>query len=69
MSTLLDHLEKIVTLTGKKGLTESYFEKADGHIQAVANILNISNMQAVIFAHFMNLCDDQAIHINEMRNQ
>jgi hypothetical protein len=58
MLTLLDHLEKLVVLTGKKGLTESYFDKADEHIQAVANKLSITKTQAVIFAHFMNLCDE-----------
>jgi hypothetical protein len=64
--TLLDHLEKIVTFTGKKGLTDSYFEKADEHIKAVAGILCISPMQAIIFAHFMNLCDDQAINMDQI---
>jgi hypothetical protein len=66
MLTLLDHLEKLVTLTGKKGLTEAYFEKADEHLQAVSSALNISKTQAVIFAHFMNLCDDQAINMSQI---
>jgi RNA-binding protein YhbY len=61
MATLLDHLEKVVVLTDKKGLTDSYFEKADKHIKAVSKTLKVSKMQAVIFAHFMNLCDDQSI--------
>jgi hypothetical protein len=36
MLTRLDHLEKLVTLTGKNGPTDSYFEKADEHVEAVS---------------------------------
>jgi RNA-binding protein YhbY len=64
--SLLDHLEKIVTLVGKKGLTRAFFEKANEHIHAVANTLHVSEMQAIIFAHFMNLCDDDSINMGQI---
>jgi hypothetical protein len=59
--SLLDHLEKIVTLTGKRGFTDSFFEKARPHIKYAADILKLTEIQTAIFAHFLNQYDDQSI--------
>jgi hypothetical protein len=64
--SLLDHLEKIVALTGKRGFTESFFEKAEPHIKYAADILKLTEIQTAIFAHFLNQYDDQSITIENL---
>jgi hypothetical protein len=64
--TLLEHLEKIIKLSEKTGLSEAFLEKARSHIEFAAQKLNLTSIQAVLFAHFLNRCDDQSIRINEI---
>jgi hypothetical protein len=58
---LLEHIERIVKLSGKKGLSEEYFSKARNHIECVARKLHLTSMQTVLFAHFLNRSDNQTI--------
>jgi hypothetical protein len=64
--SLLDHLEKIVALTGKGGFTDSFFEKAEPHIKYAAGILKLTEIQTAIFAHFLNQYDDQSITMENL---
>jgi hypothetical protein len=64
--SLLDHLEKIVELTGKQGFTDYFFEKAGPHINYAADILKLTGLQTAIFAHFLNQYDDQSITMESL---
>jgi hypothetical protein len=64
--TLLDHLEKIIDLTGKAGFNQAFFEKASAHLKAVAATLKITEEQSALFAHFLNLCDDDSINLDQI---
>jgi hypothetical protein len=63
---LLGHVEKIVTLSGEKGLTDEFFEKARASARFVAGKLCLTGIQAIIFSHFVNKSDDQCIEIKEI---
>jgi hypothetical protein len=54
-STLLEHLDKILEFSGERGLDETFFEKAKQHIDAAAEELKISPIQAVLFALIFDL--------------
>ncbi|MDR1972381.1 MAG: ATP-binding protein [Treponema sp.] len=63
---LLEHFERIVELSKKKGFTEGFWEKAKPHLDYSVAKLQLSMPQAAIFAHFLNRCDDQAITIKDI---
>lgn len=63
---LLAHFEKIVTLSEKNGLTKTFFNAAKPHIKFITHILPLSPLQTVLFAHFLNRCDDQAIRMEDI---
>jgi hypothetical protein len=58
---LLEHIERIVKLSGKKGLSDEYFNKARNHIEYVSKKLHLTPMQTVLFSHFLNKSDNQTI--------
>jgi hypothetical protein len=58
---LLEHIERIVKLSGKKGLSDEYFNKARNHIEYVSKKLHLTPMQTVLFSHFLNRSDNQTI--------
>jgi hypothetical protein len=64
--TLLDHLEKIVTLSKEMDFGADFFEKAKQPIEEVASVLNLTQTQTALFAHFMNQCDDEHIQLKEI---
>jgi hypothetical protein len=64
--SLLDHLETIVSLTGKQGFTDSFFEKAKPHIKYAADTLKLTEIQTAIFAHFLNQYDNQSITMESL---
>ncbi|MDR1867100.1 MAG: ATP-binding protein [Treponema sp.] len=66
IQSLLGHIEKIVELSEKKGITESFFEKAAAHISFVTEKLQLTPIQVVLLSHFLNKCDDQAISIEDI---
>jgi SpoVK/Ycf46/Vps4 family AAA+-type ATPase len=51
---LLGHCEKIVELTGGKGLTKVFFKLAHPHISYVAKKLNLTSIQTVLFSHLLS---------------
>jgi Leucine-rich repeat (LRR) protein len=51
---LLGHCEKIVELTGDKGLTTVFFKLAHPHISFVAKKLNLTAIQTVLFSHLLS---------------
>jgi hypothetical protein len=52
--SLLGHIEKIIELSKKSGLSDIFFTKAKTHIQFASEILNLNDIQTVLFAHFVN---------------
>ncbi|GMO47155.1 MAG: hypothetical protein Ta2G_02510 [Termitinemataceae bacterium] len=65
-SSLLEHFEKIVELSGGKGFSETFWNKAKQHLDCASNTMRISTTQAAIFAHFLNRCDDQMIRMEDI---
>ena len=63
---LLEHFEKIVALSEKKGFTKVFFERSEIHLNYITQKLDISPLQAALFAHFLNKCDDQSIRIEDI---
>jgi hypothetical protein len=63
---LLEHFEKIVELSEKKGFTETFWQNAKPHLEYAANTLKLSAKQTAVFAHFLNHCDDQSITIDDI---
>jgi SpoVK/Ycf46/Vps4 family AAA+-type ATPase len=55
---LFGHCEKIVALTGVKGLNKLSLKLAHPHISSVAKKLNLSAIQAVLFSHLFSNGED-----------
>jgi SpoVK/Ycf46/Vps4 family AAA+-type ATPase len=51
---LFGHCERIVELTGNKGLNKVFFKLAHPHISFVAKKLNLTSIQAVLFSHLLS---------------
>jgi hypothetical protein len=51
---LLDHIEKIIKLSAKYTLEGTLLEKASANIRHVSKTLDITDVQAMLFAHFVN---------------
>jgi hypothetical protein len=63
---LLEHIENIVVLSEKKGLTDDFNVRATPHLNVVTEKLCITPIQAVLLSHFLNRCDDQSITIDDI---
>ncbi|GMO26695.1 MAG: hypothetical protein Ta2B_06980 [Termitinemataceae bacterium] len=63
---LLEHFEKIVEFSEKKGFTDIFWQKAKPHLEFAAESLRITTEQAALFAHFLNSCDDQSICLDDI---
>ncbi|WP_052297617.1 AAA family ATPase [Leadbettera azotonutricia] len=63
---LLDHIEKIINLSKKNGLSRIFYRIADSHIKFVAEKLGITPLQAVLFSHFIDNCEDNNILISQI---
>ncbi|GMO27039.1 MAG: hypothetical protein Ta2B_07550 [Termitinemataceae bacterium] len=59
--SLLEHFERIVEYTDKKGFTQNFWDKAKPHLEFAAEKLHITLEQAALFAHFLNQCDNDEI--------
>ncbi|MDR1783350.1 MAG: ATP-binding protein [Dysgonamonadaceae bacterium] len=64
---LLSHFEQIIKLSAGSGFNDEFFHKARQHINAVKKILKINDIQAALFAHFLNRCDS-TISLNGIAN-
>ncbi|GHV19621.1 hypothetical protein FACS189494_01710 [Spirochaetia bacterium] len=60
-SALLEYFAKIIELSKEEGLSENFFRNAHEYLEAAGSILHLTHIQAAIFAHFLNHCDEQAI--------
>jgi DNA polymerase III delta prime subunit len=65
-TTLLDHIEKIIELSKKNGLTKMFFKIADVHIRYVADTLGINSIPAILFSHFVDNAEDRSIRISQI---
>ena len=64
----LERFERIVTLSEESGFTDTFFERAEEHLKFITQKLKLNRLQAALFAHFLNKCDDQAIRIEDIAN-
>jgi len=62
---ILDHIEKIVEISQTNGIDKCY-RKGKRHFDFISAKLGINPVQAVIFSHFMEKCDDHHIQISEI---
>jgi hypothetical protein len=62
---LMDHLEKVVGLSQKYGIDKCQ-NKGKIHIDYIAQKLDINNIQAVLFSHFMERCGDDYITVSNI---
>jgi SpoVK/Ycf46/Vps4 family AAA+-type ATPase len=65
-TSLLEHLEKIVELSRETGFNDEFFEKARWPLESAASVLKLTQTQTVLFAHFLNHCDDGCIRMSEL---
>ncbi|MDR2434711.1 MAG: ATP-binding protein, partial [Treponema sp.] len=62
---LMDHLEKIVTLSQKYGIDKCQ-NKGKIHFDYTTKKLGINNIQAILFSHFMEMSNDSRIMVSEI---
>ena len=62
---LLDHIEKIIEISKKYGITKSLV-RGKCYLNYICTKLDISPVQAVLFSHFMEKSDERCIHISEI---
>jgi Leucine-rich repeat (LRR) protein len=60
------HIENIVELTGKNGLSDDFILTAKHHIDYISQRLNITPIQTVLFSHIVSKFDDDAVQMNEI---
>ena len=60
---MLDHIEKIVSLSSESGISKSFFEQADVHLEAVAKVFQISHVQALLFSVLINNRDNDGVSV------
>ncbi|MDR2815162.1 MAG: AAA family ATPase, partial [Proteiniphilum sp.] len=66
--TLFGHMERIIELTGKNGLSNAFFLSAKSHIEYVAQKLNITPIQAVLFSYIVAEYDSTPVSLNDIAN-
>jgi len=64
-TSILDHIEKIVNISQKYGIDKCY-PRGKKHFDYVTGKLGISPLQAVLFSHFMERCNENQIRISEI---
>jgi hypothetical protein len=64
--SLLEHIEKVIDMSSKKGIIRSLFRKAKHHLNYITHRLSVSPMQAVLFCHFLNKSDNHSIGIDDI---
>ncbi|MFC4672920.1 ATP-binding protein [Dysgonomonas termitidis] len=63
--TILDHIECIVELVENSGLSKEFYRKAKKSIDFVAGKMGLTMNQAVLFAIFIEKCDDSRIYVSD----
>jgi len=63
---LLECIEKIVALANKHKLEEAFFENAGQYLQAIAQVLKITETQAAFLSLIIEHSDDSAVSIGEI---
>jgi Leucine-rich repeat (LRR) protein len=64
--TVLQHMERITSMSGNSIFSEDFLLTAKPHIDYVAQKLSISPIQAVLFSHIVEEYDDYAIGISQI---
>jgi hypothetical protein len=66
--SILGHIEQVVELTGKNGLSEDFCASAKPHIDYIIKKLRITPVQAVLFAHVLSEFENDVVHLQEIAN-
>jgi len=64
--SLLEHIERIVELSENSKLSDKFYKKAGGHIDAVREVLNLNNIQVILFSHLVDRSNDHSIYMSEI---
>ena len=65
-TNLLSQFEKIVELVNEKGLTDSFYADAKEHLDAVSGLLQISQVQSVLFALMLERVGRNSVSIDKI---
>ncbi|MCL2192165.1 MAG: hypothetical protein FWB78_02060 [Treponema sp.] len=64
--TLLENIEEIISLADTHKLTKAFPEHAKPHLETVASVLKISEIQAAFFSLILEHSDDEPVSIGEI---
>jgi hypothetical protein len=64
--TILQHMERITSLSGSNSLSEDFFLTAKPHIDYIAQKLNITPIQTVLLSHIIEEYEGSAISLNQI---
>jgi Leucine-rich repeat (LRR) protein len=64
--TIFGHMERIIELTGKNGLSNAFFLSAKSHIEYIAQKLHITPIQVVLFSHTVAEYDNIPVSLDQI---
>lgn len=64
--TILQHMERITSLSGSNSFSEDFFLIAKPHIDYIAQKLNITPIQTILFSHIVEEYEGSAISLNQI---
>ena len=64
--TILQHIERVVSLSGRSSLSDTFFVTAKPHIDYIVQKLNITPIQAVFFSHIVEEYDDSPVSLRDI---
>jgi len=66
--TLLQHIERVIELAKDSKLNDEFYKKAKRSLRFIEKMMNLTTNQAVMFAIFIEQCDDECIRIKDISN-
>ena len=60
------HIEQIIALTGRNGLSKDFISTAKPHIEYISNKLQITDIQAILFSHIVAKFEDNPVGMQEI---
>jgi len=64
--SILQHMERITSLSGSNSFSEDFFLTAKPHIDYIAQRLNINPIQTILFSHIVEEYEGSAISLNQI---
>jgi len=64
--SILQHMEQIVTLSGRNSFSDAFFLTAKPHIDCISEKLDINSIQAVLFSHIVSEYEGSPVSLREI---